>query len=95
MPPPLFTQTDMSTAVSDLTQLSINTIRTLSMDGVQAANSGHPGTPMALAPVAYQLWTETLRYDPSATCLAEPRPLRAFLRTCFDVDLLDAASGRR
>ncbi len=37
-------------------QLSINTIRTLSMDGVQAANSGHPGTPMALAPVAFELW---------------------------------------
>jgi transketolase len=45
-------------------QLSINTIRTLSMDGVQAANSGHPGTPMALAPAAYVLWNEILRYDP-------------------------------
>ncbi len=46
-------------------QLSINTIRTLSMDGVQAANSGHPGTPMALAPVAFELWTEHLKFDPS------------------------------
>ena len=45
-------------------QLSINTIRTLSMDAVQAANSGHPGTPMALAPVAYTLYNEVLRYDP-------------------------------
>lgn len=44
---------------------AINTIRTLSMDGVQKANSGHPGTPMALAPVAYQLWQEVLRYDPA------------------------------
>ena len=35
------------------------------MDGVQAANSGHPGTPMALAPVTFQLWTENLRYDPN------------------------------
>ncbi len=43
---------------------SINTIRTLSMDGVQAANSGHPGTPMALAPVAYCLWQHFLRFDP-------------------------------
>ena len=43
----------------------INTIRTLSMDAVQAANSGHPGTPMALAPVAYCLWQEFLRFDPS------------------------------
>ena len=45
-------------------QLAINTIRTLSMDAVQQANSGHPGTPMALAPVAYQLWQHNLRYDP-------------------------------
>src|SRR5688500_5187647 len=42
----------------------INTIRTLSMDAVQAANSGHPGTPMALAPVAYCLWQRFLRFDP-------------------------------
>lgn len=42
----------------------INTIRTLAMDGVQAANSGHPGTPMAMAPVAYSLWQEFLRFDP-------------------------------
>ncbi len=45
-------------------QLSINTIRTLSMDAVQKADSGHPGTPMALAPLAYTLWNEVLRYDP-------------------------------
>jgi transketolase len=44
--------------------LCINTIRTLSMDAVQKANSGHPGTPMALAPVAYTLWQSFLRYDP-------------------------------
>jgi transketolase len=43
---------------------SINTIRTLAMDGVQAANSGHPGTPMAMAPVAYCLWQQFLRFDP-------------------------------
>ena len=46
-------------------QLSINTIRTLAMDAVQAANSGHPGTPMALAPVAYCLWNRFLRFDPA------------------------------
>jgi transketolase len=45
-------------------QLTINTIRTLSMDAVQAANSGHPGTPMALAPVAYTLWQNFMRFDP-------------------------------
>jgi transketolase len=47
-----------------LETLSINTIRTLSIDGVQQANSGHPGAPMALAPVAYCLWQQFLRFDP-------------------------------
>src|SRR6202521_225504 len=47
-----------------LDTLSINTIRTLAMDAVQKANSGHAGTPMALAPVAYTLWQEFLRFDP-------------------------------
>src|SRR5437763_2824410 len=46
-------------------QLCINTIRTLAMDAVQKANSGHPGTPMALAPVVYTLWQQFLRYDPA------------------------------
>jgi transketolase len=54
----------MSTTTTSIQQLAINTIRTLSMDAVQAANSGHPGTPMALAPVAYTLWNNTLNYDP-------------------------------
>lgn len=44
--------------------LCINTIRTLSMDAVQQARSGHPGTPMALAPVIYTLWQSFLRFDP-------------------------------
>ncbi|MCI0483340.1 MAG: transketolase [candidate division NC10 bacterium] len=47
-----------------LDQLSIATIRTLAMDAVQKANSGHPGTPMALAPLAYVLWTKFLRHNP-------------------------------
>lgn len=47
-----------------LANLSIDTIRTLSMDAVQRANSGHPGTPMALAPLAYAIWTRHLRHDP-------------------------------
>ena len=46
-------------------RLTIDTIRTLSMDAVQKANSGHPGTPMALAPVGYTLWSQFLRYDPA------------------------------
>ena len=49
---------------SDLDQLCVNTIRTLSIDAIQAANSGHPGTPMAMAPVAYELWQRFLRFDP-------------------------------
>jgi len=49
---------------SQLDTLSINTIRTLAIDAVQQANSGHPGAPMGLAPVAYSLWQNFLRYDP-------------------------------
>jgi transketolase len=48
-----------------LDTLSINTIRTLAIDAVQQANSGHPGAPMALAPVAYCLWQQFLRFDPA------------------------------
>jgi transketolase len=55
----------MSThTAAGLDRLCIDTIRTLSMDAVQAANSGHPGTPMALAPLAYVLWTRHLRHNP-------------------------------
>ena len=53
---------------AELDRLCIDTIRTLSIDAVQAARSGHPGTPMALAPAAYCLWQRFLRYDP-----ADPR----------------------
>src|SRR6516165_8737826 len=52
------------TPCSAIEQACINTIRTLAMDAVQAANSGHPGTPMALAPVAYCLLDRVLRLDP-------------------------------
>jgi transketolase len=52
--------------VPAIDQLAINTIRTLSMDAVQAADSGHPGTPMALAPVAYALWQNIYRFDPAS-----------------------------
>ena len=50
----------------ELTRLAIDTVRTLAMDAVQAAESGHPGTPMALAPLAYALYTRHLRHDPAA-----------------------------
>jgi transketolase len=49
---------------AELDDLSINTIRTLSIDAVQAAKSGHPGTPMALAPLVYTLWNRVMRFDP-------------------------------
>ena len=58
-PPPASTSTS-----AELEQLAINAVRVLSMDAVQKADSGHPGTPMALAPLAYVLWTRHLRYDP-------------------------------
>src|SRR3954451_22231170 len=55
----------VATDQSSLEKLSVDTIRTLSMDGVEKANSGHPGTPMALAPVAYSLFTRVMKHDPS------------------------------
>jgi transketolase len=53
-----------SMTAEQLDQLSINTIRTLSIDAVQKANSGHPGTPMALAPLVYTIWNRVMRFDP-------------------------------
>jgi transketolase len=53
-----------TTEATALDELCINTIRTLSMDAVQRANSGHPGTPMALAPLAYALWTRHMKHNP-------------------------------
>jgi len=49
---------------TDVDQVAINTIRTLAIDAIQKANSGHPGTPMGAAPTAYTLWQQFLRYDP-------------------------------
>ena len=49
---------------TDLERLAIDTVRTLSMDAVQAANSGHPGMPMAMAPLAYILFREVMNHDP-------------------------------
>ena len=48
----------------DLDQLAINTIRTLSIDAIQQANSGHPGAPMALAPLVYTIWNRVMNFDP-------------------------------
>jgi transketolase len=58
------TDNRISTPAGTPDQVAINTIRTLAMDAVEAAKSGHPGTPMALAPVAYALWNNVLRFNP-------------------------------
>ena len=55
----------MTAATASIEKLAIDTIRTLSMDAVQKANSGHPGAPMGMAPMAYTLWTRFLRHSPS------------------------------
>ncbi|WP_407529180.1 transketolase [Methylobacterium oryzisoli] len=57
--------TPAKSGISDIDQRSIDTIRTLAIDAVQKANSGHAGAPMALAPVAFTLWNRYLRYDPA------------------------------
>src|SRR4051794_26406704 len=54
----------MTTSTESTVELAINTIRTLSMDAVQKANSGHPGTPMQLAPLAFTLYTRVMRHSP-------------------------------
>ncbi|HWH03816.1 MAG TPA: transketolase, partial [Gemmatimonadales bacterium] len=56
----------MTRSASALDQLCINTIRTLSIDAVEKAGSGHPGLPMGAAPMAYALWTRHLRHDPAS-----------------------------
>jgi hypothetical protein len=60
----------MSTTRSTIDHLCINTIRTLAMDAVQQANSGHPGAAMALAPLAYRLYARTLRHNPANPAFA-------------------------
>ena len=76
-------------------RLQIDTIRTLSMDAVQKANSGHPGTPMALAPVGHTLWTQVPALRSGHARLAQPRPLRAVGRPRLDAALRAAAPRRR
>ena len=59
------TQTTETVPATDLDRLAIDTVRTLAMDTIQKAGSGHPGTAMALAPAAYALWTRFLKFDPA------------------------------
>ena len=74
--------------VTDLDLLCINTVRTLSMDAVQKADSGHPGTPMALAPLGYVLFTRDHATRSERSALARSRSLRAVVRPCVDAPLL-------
>ena len=75
----------MTASTADIQQSAINTIRTLSMDAVQQANSGHPGTPMALAPVAYSIWADHMNYDPAnPTWIARDR----FVLSCGHASML-------
>ncbi len=75
-----------------LDQLSINTIRTLSMDAVQQANSGHPGTPMALAPLVYTIWNRVMNPRDELRSprpdLAQSRSIRALQWPCFHAALV-------
>ena len=92
------THPDTPRATDTIEQLSVNTIRTLSMDAVQAANSGHPGTPMALAPVAYTLWRDYLRFDPELPVLAfreSDRKWRALIFNHSTHTIGTRQSGRR
>ena len=75
-----------------LDQLSINTIRFLSVDAVEKANSGHPGLPMGAAPMAYVLWTRFLRHNPTNPALGGSRSLCPLRRTWLDVALQFAVS---
>ena len=77
-----------------LERLAIDTIRTLSIDAVQKANSGHPGAPMGAAPMAFVLWTRFLRHAPTQPALARPRPLRAVRGPRLDAPVLAAAPHR-
>ena len=65
--------------------LCVNSIRTLAIDAVQQANSGHPGLPMGAAPMAYALWDRHLKHNPARPEVARPRPVRALRRTWLDV----------
>ena len=76
---------------ADLDQLAINTIRMLVVDAVQKAKSGHPGTPMDVAPAAYTLWQRVLRYDPADPGWIESRPLRAVQRPRVDAAVQPAS----
>ena len=79
---------------AQLDQLSINTVRFLSVDAVQKANSGHPGLPLGAAPMAYVLWTRFLRHNPTQSEMVQSGPLRPVGGPRFDVALQLVAPHR-
>ena len=87
------TKTGAEPANTNIDTLCIDTIRTLAMDAVQKAKSGHPGTPMALAPVAYTLWQDMLRYDPADPSWPGRGPLRPQRRPRLDAAVFAACSS--
>ena len=70
--------------LNEIDELCVNTIRTLSIDAVQKANSGHPGAPMGAGLMAYVLWDRVLKHNPGGPALARPRSLRALGRSRVD-----------
>ena len=84
----------MTTSTESSVELAINTIRTLSMDAVQKANSGHPGTPMALAPTGLHALHAGDEAQPGQPGLVRPRPLRPVRGARLDAAVLDALPGR-
>ena len=85
---------ESSTCQKSLDQLCIDTMRFLSVDAVQKANSGHPGMPLGAAPMAYVLWTRLLKHNPRNPALVRSRPLRALGRPRLDAALQPAAPDR-
>ena len=81
-------------ATEPIETLVPNTIRTLTVDAVEKAKSGHCGLPMGCADFAFVLWTKYLKFNPANPALGQPRPLRPLRRPRLDADLLAAASHR-
>jgi len=82
-------------------QQCINTIRTLSIDAVQQAKSGHPGAPMALAPLVYTIWNRVMKFDPRDPIWPNARSVRVFERPRLHASMVrgsfdeDTGSERR
>ncbi len=85
----------MTMPAGSIDEICVNTIRTLCIDAVQQANSGHPGTPMAMAPVVYTLWQDFLRFDPDDPIWPNRDRFVLVGGARLDPALRDAAPDRR